>query len=463
MKHIHLIGIGGSGLSAIARILIENGYKVTGSDQNMSAMAETVIHLGAQVFTGHSAENIFGADTVIYSSAISADNPELVAAKNANIPVFKRSEFIGRLFEGKKCLAIAGTHGKTTTTAMLAWILSALDQDPSYIIGGISKNLGNNAHAGKGEYFVIEADEYDRMFHGLKPEYMVITNVEHDHPDCYPTLASYHQSFAEFIQKLSPTGVLFACKDDDPAYELSIKSSPASGNIFSYGLDKTANYTALNLEPNDNGGFRFDFAQNTTDTTSIILKNIDLSVPGKHNVQNAVAVLAIIHQLGLPFNKTIEHFKEFKGTGRRFEKLGEVKNILIIDDYGHHPTEIEATLSAASACYPGRRIWAVWQPHTYSRTQSLESRFISSLKLADKVIITEVFAARESNNGFSSQEIVNKMNDPDVTFAPKLEAAEQYLLANIQQNDIVIVLSAGDANQISANIYKHLQEQVRDE
>ena len=458
MKHIHLIGIGGTGLSAIARVLIENGYSVSGSDREISLLAADIARLGAKICKGHDAKNIAGADVIIYSSAIPEDNPEIIAAREANIPLYKRSEFIGQLMVDKSCIAIAGTHGKTTTTAMIAWLLTALGQDPSYIIGGVARNMGNNAHAGNGNTFVIEADEYDRMFLGLQPDYMVITNMEHDHPDCYPSVNDYHQAFISFIKRLKADGIMFVCKDDKVSFEIVNETLPCVCRCFTYGLDNEANYYATNLHINSEGCFSFDLISNLSTNTKTILKDVDLSVPGKHNVQNAVVALAIVHQLGLPMADAGNYLKAFLGAGRRFEKLGEVNDTVIIDDYGHHPTEIEATLSAARSCYPGRRIWAVWQPHTYSRTQSLTDRFIASLSLADKVIITEVYAAREKNNEFTSNDIVKKIASPDVVYAAHLKDAETYLLQNLQPNDVLIVLSAGDANQISANVLKELQD-----
>ena len=237
-----------------------------------------------------------------------------------------------------------------------------------------------------------------------------------------------------------------------------MKTLPVGCRCFTYGLDNEANYYATNLHINSEGCFSFDLISNLSANLKTILKDVDLSVPGKHNVQNAVVALAIVHQLGLPMADAGNYLKAFLGAGRRFEKLGEVNDIVIIDDYGHHPTEIEATLSAARSCYPGRRIWAVWQPHTYSRTQSLSDRFIKSLSLADKVIITEVYAAREKNNKFTSNDIVKKIASLDVVYAAHLKDAETYLLQNLQPNDILIVLSAGDANQISANVLNELQD-----
>ena len=459
MKHIHLIGIGGTGLSAIARVLIETGYTVSGSDRDMSPLAEDIACLGASVYQGHNSKNIAGANTIIYSSAIPSDNPEIIAAHEQNIPLYKRSEFIGRLMEGKHCIAIAGTHGKTTTTAMVAWLLKALEKDPSYIIGGVARNLGNNAHAGKDKLFVIEADEYDHMFLGLQPDFITVTNIEHDHPDCFPTVNDYHQAFTDFINQLKVGGKLLVCVDDEITEKIARTALPKVSTFLTYGLDDNANYHAVDLRVNDAGGFSFSLIYDGTNDSNNSLAHVDLSIPGKHNVQNAVAALAIIHELDLPVQKAANALKEFVGTGRRFEKLGEVNGILVVDDYGHHPTEIHATLSAARSCYPDRRIWAVWQPHTYTRTQSLSDRFIASLQLADRVIVTEVYAAREKNDHYSSKNIVDKMADKNVTFVSKFKDAETYLLENLESNDLLIVLSAGNANQISANVLKQLQEQ----
>ncbi|MDX9864686.1 MAG: Mur ligase domain-containing protein, partial [Anaerolineaceae bacterium] len=257
MTDVHLIGIGGSGLSAIARLLLESGKTVTGSDRVLSSEAQALARDGVHISIGHDAQNVLGADLVIRSSAIPDSNPEVLAARNAGIPVLKRSDYLGQLMLNDQCIAIAGTHGKTTTAAMTASTLHALDTDPSYIIGGIVKNLGSNAHAGQGGYFVIEADEYDRMFHGLSPHIAVITNMEHDHPDCFPTPQDYREAFEIFISRIKPDGILLACADDAETVQLAAKTA-VDHTVFTYGQQENAHYQAQDIQPNAAGGFSFN-------------------------------------------------------------------------------------------------------------------------------------------------------------------------------------------------------------
>ncbi|HEX2996120.1 MAG TPA: UDP-N-acetylmuramate--L-alanine ligase, partial [Anaerolineales bacterium] len=376
MTHVHFIGIGGSGLSAIARLLLESGYTVSGSDRAPTPFAEQVRKAGATVYIGHHPRNLEGADWVVRSAAIAEDNPEVKSAKNAGIPVYKRADFLGRLMEDKIGIAIAGTHGKTTTTAMTAWVLSELGRDPSFIIGGVASNLGVNAHAGKGKAFVIEADEYDNMFLGLKPQIEVVTSLEHDHPDFFPTLDVMFQSFEKFVGLLPADGTLIVCAEDPGATALLARVRKDGRNLVSYGMqnDMTINtplwVQAHHVEPNERGGFDFTATTNMASKTSASIK-VSLQVPGLHNVRNALAVLAIVGVLGLSRRKAAQALGEFTGTGRRFELRGEVNGISLFDDYAHHPTEIKATLAGARARFPERRIWAVWQPHTYSRTKTL--------------------------------------------------------------------------------------------
>jgi UDP-N-acetylmuramate--alanine ligase len=463
MTHVHFIGIGGSGLSAIARLLLESGYTVSGSDRALTPFAEEVRKAGATVYVGHHPRNLEGADWVVRSSAIAEDNPEVDGARRAGIPVYKRVDFLGRLMEDKTGIAIAGTHGKTTTTAMTAWVLSQLGRDPSFIVGGVVNNLGVNAHAGKGKTFVIEADEYDNMFLGLKPQIAVVTSVEHDHPDFFPTLDAMLQAFEKFVDLLPADGTLIVCAEDPGAVSLIAHARRAGRNFVSYGVqnEMTINtplwVQARDLKPNERGGFDFTTVTNLTGKTSNPVR-VSLQVPGQHNVRNALATLAIVGILGLPRRKSAQALAEFSGTGRRFELRGEVNGIRIFDDYAHHPTEIQATLSGARARFPQARIWAVWQPHTYSRTKTLFLDFARAFKDANEVVVTEVYAAREPKEDFSSAEIVSTMPHLSAHYLKTLPEVTEHLLENLQPGDVVLVLSAGDADQVSTDVLKGLQE-----
>jgi UDP-N-acetylmuramate--alanine ligase len=463
MTHVHFIGIGGSGLSAIARLLLESGYTVSGSDRALTPFADEVRKAGATVYVGHHPRNLKGADWVVRSSAIADDNPEVQAAKRTGIPVYKRADFLGELMAEKTGIAIAGTHGKTTTTAMTAWVLSQLGRDPSFIVGGVINNLGVNARAGKGKAFVIEADEYDNMFLGLKPQIEVVTSLEHDHPDFFPTFESMVQSFQKFVDLLPEDGTLIACVEDTGAMELVSYARKAGKNIVGYGVqgDNTINsplwVLAREVKPNQRGGFNFVSSSNLA-TTGLDSVEVSLQVPGVHNVRNALAALAIIDVLGLSREKAAKALSEFAGTGRRFQLRGEVKGISIFDDYAHHPTEITATLAGARARYPERRIWAIWQPHTYSRTKTLFLDFARAFQEADEVIVTEVYAAREPKEDFTSAEIVSTMPHLAARYIATLPEVTTYLLTHLKSGDVVLVLSAGDADQISTNVIKGLQE-----
>ncbi len=463
MTHVHFIGIGGSGLSAIARLLLESGYTVSGSDRALTPFADEVRKAGAAVYVGHHPRNITGADWIVRSSAVTEDNPEVKAAKKSGIPVYRRSDFLGRLMEEKIGIAIAGTHGKTTTTAMTAWVLTKLNRDPSFVVGGVVNDLGVNAHAGAGSAFVIEADEYDNMFLGLKPQIAIVTSIEHDHPDVFPTLESMYHAFEKFVDLLPEEGTLIVCAEDQGAMALIPHVRKAGRDVVSYGVqgDMTINtpywIQAHDLKVNKRGGFDFTATTNLESKTSASVK-VSLQVPGQHNVRNALAVLAIISVLGLPRKKAAQALADFTGTNRRFELRGEVNGIKVYDDYAHHPTEIRATLSGARARYPKERIWAVWQPHTYSRTKTLFLDFARAFKDANEVIVTEVYAAREPREEFTSAEIVSAMPHMSARYIATLPGVTEYLLHHLESGDVMLVLSAGDADQVCTDVLKGLKE-----
>lgn len=461
MKRVHFIGIGGSGLSAIARLLKESGYEVTGSDKSLSQFAVDLQNDGVSIYIGHHPRNVDGAEFVIRSSAIAEDNPEVEAARHAGIPVYKRSDFLGQLMSGKTGVAVAGTHGKTTTTAMIAWTLYAMGRDPSFIVGGTLNNLKINARSGKGDLFVIEADEYDRMFLGLKPRIEVVTNLEHDHPDCYPKFEDMLSAFQSFVDLLPEDGTLIACAEDEGAVSLLSHARRKGLNVVAYSLEAEMTINspqwmqARTLKPNDRGGYDFSVTTNMTAESASML-NVSLQVPGEHNVLNALATFSLIVTLGLPLQKAADALSEFSGTGRRFEVRGERNGVIIIDDYAHHPTEIRATLAGARARYPNHRVWAVWQPHTYSRTQTLFFEFSRAFSDANEVLVTEIYASREPKQEYSSAEVVSAMPHPSAKYTGSLENTTDYLLKHLRTGDILLVLSAGDADQISTDVLKGL-------
>jgi UDP-N-acetylmuramate--alanine ligase len=453
MTHYHFIGIGGTGMSPMAQILVERGHNVSGSDMVFSPMARDLQKLGVHVNLGHDARNITGADIVIRSSAIQDENVEVMAAHNIGIPVLKRSDFLGELTSGKNVIAIAGTHGKTTTTSLMAWTLKNLGEDPSYIIGGISKNLKANAHAGKGKYFVIEADEYDGMFLGLRPDFLIVTNIEHDHPDYYPTPEVYFNAFKQLVGLIKPGGTLLVCKDN-PQSKLLLNHLSPGVHGYSYGVTPNADFIATDVQPVENCGINFSCHR----VNGYQLDNIQMQVPGKHNVLNALAVLSAIDLLGFPVEKCRKAFNSFKGAGRRFDILGTASGVTVIDDYAHHPTEIIATLAAARCSFPNQIIWSVWQPHTYSRTQTLIKGFISAFKDSDHVIVTEIYRSREKEQEYSSANIIQQIQHPNAVFMSDFKSIITYLNQHLKPGDVLLVLSAGDADQISAHVYEQLQK-----
>jgi UDP-N-acetylmuramate--alanine ligase len=449
MKRIHLIGIGGSGLSAIARLLKEDGYMVSGSDLVASPITDELRSLGIQVSIGHAAENVKGADMVLRSSAIPNSNPEIQAARQARIPVLKRAEFLDELTGKKTLLAVGGTHGKTTTTAMIAWVLTSAGKDPSYIIGGISKNLRNNAHAGKGPYFVIEADEYDNMFLGLHPDLAVITNIEHDHPDFFPTPEDYLNAFDGFVQQIKPAGTLIVSADNLKAASF-LEHHPQGIHVLSYGIEHEADYHAANLTLL-NGCFTFDIMHREGDRYEKLVQ-VQLIVPGVHNVRNATAAVSVAHQLGFFVDEAARTLSEYQGTERRFDVLGEINGITLIDDYAHHPTEIKTTLSAARLQFQHKKLWVVWQPHTFSRIKTFIGEYADAFHDADHLIIMEVYAARERDSEFSARQLTKIVDNPNTLFLPTNEDVIQHLSQTLSSGDIVLVLSAGDALGINQNL-----------
>jgi len=452
MKHVHCVGIGGIGISAIARVLLERGYRVTGSDLHMSSVAEALVASGASVVIGHKAANVGDADIVLVSSAVPEQNVELSAARERGIPVRKRAEFLGQLMLGAVGIAIAGTAGKTTTTGMLSWILVHAGLDPTFIVGGVIGGLGTNAHSGHGPHFVIEADEYDRMFLGLVPTVAAVTHLEHDHPDCYPTLAEIHEAFARFVGLVPSDGLIVGCADHPGVEQLLAR--PWEAAIRTCGLSSTNDWYATEVLPNPVGGHDLNVRHHGE-----LWHSVRLRVPGLYNVQNALVALAIADWLGVDRVVIAQALRTFSGIGRRFQVLGEVGRITIIDDYAHHPTKIEAVLAAARARYPGRPVWAVWQPHTYSRTRALWGEYVTCFKQADHVIVLDVYPARETEPlGVDPAALAAEMVHADVRHIPDLEAAVAYLRSRVDPDAVVLTLSAGDGNLVAVCLLAQLAE-----
>ncbi|MCS6845408.1 MAG: UDP-N-acetylmuramate--L-alanine ligase [Caldilineales bacterium] len=444
---IHLVGIGGAGLSAIARVLLGQGYTVTGSDARPGPALAELEALGATVFVGHRAEHAAGADLVLVSSAVPGDNPEVVAAQQAGIPVVKRDQFLAPLMAGHLNICVAGSHGKTTTSAMVVTLLDALGAEPSFIVGSTISHLGTAARAGRsGGPFVLEADEYDHTFLGLEPQVAVITNVDWDHVDCYPTPETYHQAFADFARLVPRSGAVIFCGDDPGAAALSREAAADGPPWISYGLAQSNRWRAHSLQP-EGRGVRFQVERD-----GVALGEVRLAVPGRHNVLNALAALAAVEAAGYVFTdeaKNLKNLSFFCGTSRRLEHKGTRYGIIVVDDYAHHPTEVRATLSAARQRFPHRTLWVLFQPHTYSRTRALLTDFCRSLESADHVLITAIYAAREHDPlDISAQDLAAGLaSHPDARYVGDLDAAVAVLSAEAQPGDVVLTLGAGDVTQ----------------
>lgn len=458
--HIHIVGIGGAGMSAIARVLLESGVTVSGSDRQANDVTRTLQRDGATIYEGHAADYIKGASALLISSAVKDDNPEVAAARSANIPILDRREAFPLLLPDKDQIAVAGTHGKTTTTAMIVHLLRETGNDPSYIVGGVMNNTGSNAHAGKGSAFVVEADEYGGMFLGLTPKIAVLTNIEHDHPDQFPTMQDVMNAFRQFIARLPDDGTLIACADDPHALALAHERKNAGKPVLTYGLDNPdADWSAINNESDDVQVS--DFMVRCFRHSLPVRKHAVLPLTGRHNILNALAALAAAHTYGVTLEKLIPALRTFQGTGRRFEVMGQAGGVTVISDYGHHPTAIRATLQAARQRYGKTTIWAVWQPHTYSRARLLADQYASAFRDADHVLITDVYAAREQPQPGdpTSADLARQAADhPDARYSGNLEATADLLRREVRSGDVVIIFSAGDAPGIGEMLLKNLGE-----
>lgn len=429
-------------MSAIAKVLVERGETVSGSDLARSAFSEALEAQGVAIHYGHRPENIAGAEVVVATSAVGEDNPEIVAARRSGIPVMRRQEYLGELTSGYATVAIAGTHGKTTTTGLIAWILDQAGLAPTFIVGGLLGDFGTNARAASGTTFVIEADEYDRTFLGLRPSVAVVTNVEYDHPDSYPTVEAYRRAFAEFASRVSD--LLVVCEDDPIASSLA---APAAARL-AYGIGQTADWRAEEIRVNAAGGDDF-LALRRGELLGLVRNRL----PGLHNVRNTLAALAVAEHLGVSFSQAREAVTGFRGVGRRFEIVGEAAGVTVIDDYAHHPSEIRATLAAARERFPQAEIWSVFQPHTFTRTRALMGEFASAFADADHVIVTDIFASREKPDATTrSEELVAQMSHTDVRQIHRLDDVVEELLARVRPGAVVVTLSAGDANRVGRGL-----------
>ncbi len=456
-QHAHFIGIGGIGMSGIAEILLNLGMKVSGSDLKRSAVTDRLAALGATIYEGHSAANVAGATVVVTSSAVNAKNPEVLEAHARRIPVIHRGEMLAELMRIKYGIAIAGMHGKTTTTSMVAAVLSAGGLDPTVVVGGRVDALGSNARLGASQYLVAEADESDRSFLKLSPILAVVTNLDREHMDCYHDMADVERAFIEFIDRVPFYGAVTACIDNALLKGILPR---VRRRVFTYGVAAEADFRLeiLNSAQAPGSGAELGAGQGSSfsrfqvHTAAGPLGPFELHVPGRHNVLNATAAVAIARQLEVPPEKIAEGLKNFRGVDRRFQQCGQARGVTVVDDYGHHPTEIRATLEAARAS-TGGKVHVIFQPHRYSRTADLLEQFGGAFSDADTVIVLPIYAASEEPiAGVTAERLAERIQGPRVVFAPDFAAAMHAVAATAHEGDLILTLGAGNVSQLAPQI-----------
>ena len=460
IRHIHFIGVGGAGMSGIAEVLFNLGYTISGSDLSDSSTLRRLAALGIQTHVGHSADNVKSADAVVTSTAVQADNPEVLVARSRHIPVVPRAVMLAELMRMKQGIAIAGTHGKTTTTSLVASVLAEAGLDPTFVIGGRLNSAGTNAKLGTGDYIVVEADESDASFLNLLPVMSVVTNIDADHMETYGhDFEKLKSAFVEFLHRMPFYGTAIVCSDDP-----GVKSivDQLARPVTTYGLEEGAQIRAIEVRA-DNGKMHFTVQRRN----GVVLPDLPivLNLPGLHNVLNALAAISVAVELGVDDAAVQRALTHFKGVGRRFQRYGEVKllkqagSFTLIDDYGHHPVEMAATLAAARGAFPGRRLVLAFQPHRYSRTRDCFEDFVSVISQgADTVLLSEVYAAGEAPivaaDGRSLSRALRVAGKIEPVFIDKIEAMAQAIFENAKDGDIVICMGAGTIGAVPAQVQK---------
>jgi UDP-N-acetylmuramate--alanine ligase len=454
VKHIHFVGIGGSGMSGIAEVLVNLGYKVSGSDMSSNAATKRLASLGAIVMQGHSRDNVHGADCIVTSTAVKGDNPEVMQARTNRIPVVPRALMLAELMKLKQGIAIAGTHGKTTTTSLVASVLAKAGMDPTFVIGGRLNSAGANARLGTGDYIVVEADESDASFLNLSPMMAVITNIDADHMETYGhDFARLKHAFVDFTQRLPFYGAAVLCVDDAHVREIMPMISKP---ILTYGLSAEAQFRAVNVEA-DAGRMKFTLLREASPPLDVVL-----NLPGVHNVLNSLAAIAIADELGAADDAIVAALAEFNGVGRRFQRYGELPSsqgdgmFTLIDDYGHHPVEMAATLAAARGAFTGRRIVLAFQPHRFTRTRDLFEDFVKVLASSDAVLLAEVYSAGEAPivgaDGRALMRAIRLAGKVEPVFVEDMAGMPQAIIEAARPGDVVITMGAGSVGGIAAQV-----------
>jgi len=453
VRHIHFVGIGGSGMSGIAEVLLNLGYQISGSDLNASAVTRRLARLGATVYQGHAAQQIDGADCIVLSAAVRPDNPEVLAGRSRRIPLVPRAMMLAELMKLKQGIAVAGTHGKTTTTSLVASVLAAGGRDPTFVIGGRLNSAGVHGRLGSGEMIVVEADESDASFLNLSPSLAIITNIDADHMETYAhDPARLRQAFVEFTHRLPFYGAAIVCVDDPGVRNiLPFVSKP----LLTYGTGEDAQIRAVDLRA-DGASMLFRVLRESASALEV-----RLNLPGRHNVLNALAAIGVAVELDLPDEAVLSALREFKGVGRRFQRFGEMPartggSFTLIDDYGHHPVEMAAVLAAARGAFPGRRLMLAFQPHRYTRTRDLFEDFVAVMGTADRVLLTEVYAAGEAPivaaDGRSLARALRVAGRVEPIFCESLAQLEQAVIEQAQADDVVIAMGAGSIGTLAPAI-----------
>ena len=454
--HIHFVGIGGIGMSGIAELLLNLGYQVSGSDIRMSRITRRLEKMGGVIYEGHLQENITGADVVVTSSAIGADNPEVVSAKNAAIPVIPRAEMLAELMRLKYSIAISGAHGKTTTTSLVAAVLGEGGFDPTVVIGGKLKSVDTNAVLGEGDFIVAEADESDGSFLKYSPTIAVVTNIDSEHMDFYKDLDDIKSVFLQFLDRVPFYGLSVLCLDNEHIQDILPKIKK---RYTTYGLTSQADFTAKNIVTQ---GYQSTFSVHHQGEN---LGDITLNLPGKHNIYNALASIVVGRELDIPYGVIKAALENLEGVQRRMEVKGEKNGIIVMDDYGHHPTEIKSTLQAMEACWPDRRKVVVFQPHRFSRTRALFDEFARSFYQSDLLLLLPIYAAGEKQiENIGSKGLVKAIGEhghKNVMFINSSEEAVSFLIENLKKDDLLLTLGAGDVWRLGETLLKALEDKAK--
>jgi UDP-N-acetylmuramate--alanine ligase len=455
IQHVHFVGVGGIGMSGIAEVLLNMGFRVSGSDLKRSDVTARLESLGAKIYEGHAAEHVGGAHVVVRSTAVRGDNPEVLEARRRSIPVIPRAEMLGELMRLKPhTVAVAGSHGKTTTTSMIATVLAHAGLDPTVVVGGVVGAMGSNARLGKSDLMVVEADESDRSFLMLTPTFAVVTNIDREHMDHYADMTDVRKCFADFVNKVPFYGASVLCLDD-PHVQAVIPE--VVRRRITYGLSAQADIAAREV--------RYDKQFGSVYQARLMgeaIGEISLHVPGLHNIYNSLAAIAIGLELEVPFDTITKALASYAGVNRRFQFKGDAAGVIVVDDYGHHPTEIRATLVAAKLGSQGRRMVVLFQPHRYTRTQDLMDEFARSFNNADVLMVTDIYAASEDPiegvSGESLVEAVRRFGHKDARYVGSVEDATQALLNEVHENDMVITLGAGNVYRVGERLVELLKE-----